>query len=164
LVTLHEEARRQRKSVVSPLGIGWGAVIFVFTSDSATLEETFQMYAGADIRGTGNADLASLLRNLKDRLHGIPPYVLGCLESSVQARSFQEAVAVAAQPAIMALCASNLATMAVVKLALGLPVIAAPQAVYFDPWLAFESPNGRREELFPSAIEASIDQQRWSAS
>lgn len=152
IVTLHREARRQQKPVVAPLGIGWSALVLVFTPDSATIEETFQMYAGADIGDMGNANLASLLRNLKERLHGIPPYVLDGLESLVQLGSFRDAVAAAAQPVITASSMGNLAAAAVARLALGLPVVLAPQAVYFDSWLAFEGSGSQGNKLELSKI------------
>lgn len=51
VVGLHDEARRQRRDVISAFACGWGAVSIVFRPDGASLRDVFGLPASGDLNG-----------------------------------------------------------------------------------------------------------------
>lgn len=51
VVGLHDEARRQRRDVISAFACGWGAVSIVFRPDGASIRDVFGLPASGDLRG-----------------------------------------------------------------------------------------------------------------
>ena len=140
VITLHKEARRQGKSVISPLGVGWGGAVIIITADSMGIEELFKSYTGTNLKELAQDNPAEILDRFQNKTQAIPDYLLR-LAPRLLGQGFKAGMAEYPQPSVTALQCSVLAAVSVLKVALGLPTKVAPDVIHFDPWLASDPSN-----------------------
>ncbi|MFA4836330.1 MAG: ThiF family adenylyltransferase [Dehalococcoidia bacterium] len=141
ILVLHREARRQGKTVVAPIGFGWGAALTIFTPGSVTIDEMFQFYTGANISELTRPHFFELLQKFLKETPAVPAYVMSSVLGLGKTMGIREMVAGMAIPPTSPATSAQLTIAAVVRLALGLPTKVAPDVIHFDPWLALDPSN-----------------------
>ena len=133
VIALHRSARTQGKSIVSPMDVGWGGVLQVFTPAGPSLEEFLGVDIGPDLTTADDAELFGAWIPLMQTM--VPRYLMPALESLLDG-----SLAHFPQPVSGAMITSAMTVVAAMRIALGLPVKDGPSVAGFDPWLVHEDP------------------------
>ncbi len=129
IIALHDEARRQGKTVISAFSIGWGALVTVFTPHSATLREMGGLAAKGSVEG---ASYPLVFRALLERLADRLPADFVEVTWTALSHMADGKPCPAPQVGAGAYATAAAMTTAAVRLLAGKPVAAAPDIVLLD--------------------------------
>lgn len=135
ILTLHAEARRQGKSIVAPMAVGWGGAAFVFAPGGPGLAEL----AGLDVqRPLAEVQYRELFLDVLQRYAArLPSYVLDVVaEQMAQIRERKPCPI--AQLSGGTFSAAALSVSLAVRVLAGEPVATAPEMILLDPVQAAE--------------------------
>lgn len=132
------KAREKGKTVLFPINIGWGGALFVFTPESATLEETIGLVPGTDY------SLESIKKALIYTAIGgnIPHYLKENIEKLKKATP--ETWPNDPQLSVAASLTASLVVTTAVALAANKKVVVAPEVIYVDLYSHIVSECPRR--------------------
>ncbi len=125
-IALHRVARSANKYIIQPSDIGWGALLHIFSGESATYEELLGYTSETPLEQISPEEV--LGRIVEHYLQFMPPYAQAVTMQFVEGK-----IAKFPQPVSAAYIVAALAVVAMKRIALGLPVKVAPEFVSFDP-------------------------------
>lgn len=130
VIALHDEARRQKKAVISGMNVGWGACILHFPPEGSCSYRTL-----FDLPPTGSvkdyAYCKQFLYFIKKVSHLLPEEVKQATEAGLRLMADGTPCPMMQVGAGVA-CLAGLAVTVLVRLVAGLPVVAAPKAIYIN--------------------------------
>lgn len=131
VLALHRAARAQSKFVVSPLDLGWGGALQVFAPGGPPLEQLLGVDVGDDLTLANDAMLFGAFATAVQGM--VPQYLMPAVKSTMDG-----SLAHFPQPVSGAMVAASMTIVAVMRIALGLPVKDGVSVAQFDPWLVHE--------------------------
>jgi len=131
VLALHRAARAQNKFVISPLDLGWGGALQVFAPGGLPLEQLLGVDVGADLTQANDAVLFGAFATAVQGM--VPQYLMPAVKSTMDG-----SLAHFPQPVSGAMVAASMTVVAVMRIALGLPVKDGVSVAQFDPWLVHE--------------------------
>lgn len=123
VISLHRTCRERKIPVVYPIDIGWGGGIFVFLPEGQSLDSILEIPSKSEL---SDEELRDKFTSYYTAI--VPDYFNDVL-SDVMAGTLEHIP----QPASATYVAAALSVVALKRLALQLPVKAAPQFINFDP-------------------------------
>ncbi len=129
IIALHDEARRQGKTVISAFSVGWGSLVTVFTPQSATLRDLGGLATEGSVEG---ASYPLVFRALLERLADRLPRDFVEVTWEALSKMADGKPCPAPQLGAGAYATAAAMTTAAVRLLAGKPVAVAPDIILLD--------------------------------